>query len=132
MPSLVLVVIRPRHETAALVRATGSQASVHVGDVAADEAIEGFVQAAAEAHGGIDVVVNNAGVMREVRIADMPPAEFRRVVDVNLVAHYVLARAAYPELRRRGGVIVNIGSLSASSEWLRRRPIAPLRPASKV
>jgi len=98
-------------ETAALVRATGSQASVYVGDVAADAAVEGFVQAAAEAHGGIDVVVNNAGVMREVRIADMPPAEFRRVVDVNLVAYYVLARAAYPELRRRGGVIVNIGSL---------------------
>jgi NAD(P)-dependent dehydrogenase (short-subunit alcohol dehydrogenase family) len=98
-------------ETAALVRAAGSQASVHVGDVTDDEAVESFARAAVEAHGGIDVVVNNAGVMHEARIADTSPAEFRRVVDVNLVAYYVLARAAYPELRRRGGIIVNIGSL---------------------
>jgi NAD(P)-dependent dehydrogenase (short-subunit alcohol dehydrogenase family) len=100
-------------ETAALIRAAGSEASVHVGDAASDAALEGFAHDAAEAHGAIDVVVNNAGVMREVRIADMTPAEFRAVVDVNLVAYYTLARAAYSELRRSSGVIVNIGSMFA-------------------
>ena len=98
-------------ETAALIRKIGSEASVHVGDAASDAALEGFAHAAVETHGGIDILVNNAGVMREVRIVDMPPAEFRNVIDVNLVAYYALARAAYPELRRRRGVIVNIGSL---------------------
>jgi 3-oxoacyl-[acyl-carrier protein] reductase len=101
-------------ETAALVGAAGSEASVHVGDVACDEAVERFARAAAMAHGGIDVVVNNAGVMRETRIAEMPPSEVRSGVDVNLVAYYALARATYPELRRRRGGIVNIGSLFGS------------------
>jgi NAD(P)-dependent dehydrogenase (short-subunit alcohol dehydrogenase family) len=87
---------------------------VHLGDAGSDTALEGFARAAAEAHGGIDVLVNNAGVMREVSIVDMPPAEFRKVVDINLTAYYTLARAAYPELRRRRGVIVNIGSLFGS------------------
>ena len=112
------------NETAALIRDIGSEASVHLGDAGSDTALEGFARAAAEAHGGIDVLVNNAGVMREVSIVDMPPAEFRKVVDINLTAYYTLARAAYPELRRRRGkqcadlgrrgVIVNIGSLFGS------------------
>jgi NAD(P)-dependent dehydrogenase (short-subunit alcohol dehydrogenase family) len=102
------------NETAAAIRDIGSEASVHVGDAGSDTVLEGFARAAAEAHGGIDIVVNNAGVMREVRIVDMPPAEFRQVVDINLTAYYTLARAAYPELRRRRGVIVNIGSLFGS------------------
>lgn len=102
------------NETAALIRKIGSEASVHVGDAGSDTALEDFARGAAEAHGGIDVLVNNAGVMREVRIVDMPPAEFRKVVDVNLTAYYTLARAAYSELRRRRGVIVNIGSLFGS------------------
>jgi NAD(P)-dependent dehydrogenase (short-subunit alcohol dehydrogenase family) len=101
-------------ETAALVGAAGSQASVHVGDVADDGAVEDFVRAAVAAHGGVDVLINNAGVMREVRVVDMPPADFRKVIDVNLVAYYALARAAYPELCRRSGVVVNIGSLFGS------------------
>jgi NAD(P)-dependent dehydrogenase (short-subunit alcohol dehydrogenase family) len=102
------------NETAAMIRDIGSEASVHVGDASSDAALEDFARAAAEAHGGIDVLVNNAGVMREVRVVDMPPAEFRKVLDVNLTAYYTLARAAYPELRRRRGVIVNIGSLFGS------------------
>ena len=102
------------NETAALIRDIGSEASVHLGDAGSDTALEGFARAAAEAHGGIDVLVNNAGVMREVSIVDMPPAEFRKVVDINLTAYYTLARAAYPELRRRRGVIDNIGSLFGS------------------
>lgn len=102
------------NETAALIRDVGSEASVHLGDAASDTALEGFARAAAEAHGGIDVLVNNAGVMREVSIVDMPPAEFRKVIDINLTAYYTLSRAAYPELRSRRGVIVNIGSLFGS------------------
>jgi NAD(P)-dependent dehydrogenase (short-subunit alcohol dehydrogenase family) len=102
------------NETAAMIRDIGSEASVHVGDASSDTALEDFARAAAEAHGGIDVLVNNAGVMREVRVVDMPPSEFRKVIDVNLTAYYTLARAAYPELQRRRGVIVNIGSLFGS------------------
>jgi len=101
-------------ETAGLIRAAGGVASVHVGDVASDAALEGFVAAAVAQHGGIDVVVNNAGIMREAKASDVTPDQFRQVLDVNLVSCYVLARAAYPHLRDRNGVVVNVGSMFAS------------------
>ena len=101
-------------ETAQLVRATGAACSVHVGDVAGDDDVAAFVAAAAAAHGGIDVVANNAGVMLEAKTEDVTPAQFRRVLDVNLVAYYALARAAHPYLRARRGVVVNVGSMFAS------------------
>ncbi len=102
-------------ETARLVREAGSTASVHLGDVAEDGAVEAFVAEASARHGGVDVVVNNAGVMHEAPASDVPPGRFRQVLDVNLVAYYVLARAAHPHLRARGGgVVVNVGSMFAA------------------
>lgn len=98
-------------ETARLIRQTGGRASVHVGDVARDDDMTAFVDAAAAAHGGIDVVVNNAGLMIEGRAGDVTPAQFRHVLDVNLVAYYALARAARPHLQTRRGVVVNVGSM---------------------
>ncbi|MCL4767465.1 MAG: SDR family oxidoreductase [Hyphomicrobiaceae bacterium] len=101
-------------ETARLVRASGAEATVHVGDVACDEALNDFVEASITAHGGIDVVVNNAGIVSEAKAAEATPADFRRVINVNLVSCYVLARAAYPHLAARRGVVVNIGSMFAA------------------
>ncbi|MBV1902204.1 MAG: SDR family oxidoreductase [Marinosulfonomonas sp.] len=101
-------------ETAGLIKEAGGKASVHVGDVASDEALTEFVAQAKQKHGGIDLVVNNAGTMLEARVDDVTPDQFRHILDVNLVAGYALARAAYSELRARKGVVVNIGSMFAS------------------
>lgn len=98
-------------ETERLIHAEGGSASVHVGDAASDSSLEQFAREAAEQHGGIGVVVNNAGIMREEKALDMTPASFRAVLDVNLTAAFVLARAAYPDLCKGGGVVVNIGSM---------------------
>jgi NAD(P)-dependent dehydrogenase (short-subunit alcohol dehydrogenase family) len=77
-----------------------------------DAAVEAFVAEAAERHGGIDAVVNNAGIMREAPAAEVTPQDFRHVLDVNLVACYTAARTAHPHLRARGrGVVINIGSM---------------------
>ncbi|MCC6611778.1 MAG: SDR family oxidoreductase [Burkholderiales bacterium] len=99
-------------ETAALVRHFGVSVSVHVGDVSDEQALNEFVSGAVRAHGGVDVVVNNAGVMPEARTAELSVQRFRQTIEVNLVAQYALARAAHPSLRARGGgVVVNIGSM---------------------
>lgn len=98
-------------DTAALIAAAGGSASVHVGDVSSDDSLEAFAREAAERHGGVDVVVNNAGVMQEASIHDTEPAAFRKVLDVNLAAVFVLSRAAHPHLRQGGGVVVNVGSM---------------------
>ena len=101
-------------ETADLIRKAGGVASVHVGDVASDETLEGFARDAVAQHGGIDLVVNNAGIMHDAKAVDVTPDQFRKVLDVNLVSGYALARAAYPHLRTRKGVVVNVGSMFAS------------------
>ncbi|MBV1927142.1 MAG: SDR family oxidoreductase [Rhodobacteraceae bacterium] len=101
-------------ETADQIREAGGVASIHVGDVASDETLEEFVKAAVAQHGGIDVVVNNAGIMHDAKAVDVTPDQFRKVLDVNLVSCYALARAAYPHLCKRKGVVVNVGSMFAS------------------
>lgn len=98
-------------ETERLIRDEGGVASVHVGDASSDQSLEQFAREAAELHGGIAIVVNNAGIMREEKTVDATPGSFRAVLDVNLTAAFVLARTAYPELCKGGGVVVNIGSM---------------------
>ena len=70
---------------------------------------------AQEALGGIDVLVNNAGIVAATRIWDLPEDEFRRMVDVNLTGTYNVTRAALPALLAsdRKPAIVNLGSTAA-------------------
>jgi NAD(P)-dependent dehydrogenase (short-subunit alcohol dehydrogenase family) len=71
-------------------------------------AVEGTV----ERFGGIDVLVNNAGIMFERTVAEIRPAEWDLMMAVNLRAPLFLAQAALPHFRRRGGgSIINIGSI---------------------
>ncbi len=98
-------------ETASIITQGGGKASVHVGDVSKDSDIHAFVSQAHSLHGRIDVIVNNAGVMREASVADTTEAQFRAVIDTNLTAAFVLAKAAYVHMCAAGGVIVNIGSM---------------------
>ncbi|WP_264214064.1 SDR family NAD(P)-dependent oxidoreductase [Leisingera thetidis] len=61
--------------------------------------------------GGIDVLVNNAGMMQEVRVEDMSLADWQRTLTVNLTAPFLMIQAALPHLRRTKGSIVNTGSI---------------------
>ena len=82
-------------------------------DIADDAALSALVRSTLDAHGQIDVLVNNAGIGDATEKAESEdPALFRRVVDVNLNATFVLSQqVAVPMLARASGSIVNISSV---------------------
>ena len=64
-----------------------------------------------ERFGGLDLLINNAGVVGFGTIADTEPAEFRRVIDINLYGPWLGMHFAIPAMKRRGGgTIINISS----------------------
>jgi gluconate 5-dehydrogenase len=65
-----------------------------------------------EADGPIDILVNNAAIIKRIAAADMSPADFRQVVDVDLVAPFIVAqKVAKHMIRRKAGKIINICSM---------------------
>lgn len=99
-------------QTAAAIRTAGGEATPEVGDVREEAVCARWVGTARERFGGLDFLVNAAGVIGPGTIADTAPAEWDRVMDSNLRSVYLLTRAAAPELVRRRGAIVNISSVA--------------------
>jgi 2-keto-3-deoxy-L-fuconate dehydrogenase len=93
-----------------LLAVSGAEAAVSC-DVSDAAALASAVDRAAEALGGIDVAVAAAGIAARGTVADTDPADWDRVLAVNLRGVYLTARAAIPHLRAAGGgAIVNIAS----------------------
>jgi 3-oxoacyl-[acyl-carrier protein] reductase len=97
-------------------------AGVNVLAVAADVRVPAEAQRAIDEtvtrFGGLDVLVNNAGIGRFANVADMSVETWREVIDTNLSGVFYCTHAALPELRRRGGgYIVNISSLAGKNAF---------------
>jgi NAD(P)-dependent dehydrogenase (short-subunit alcohol dehydrogenase family) len=99
-------------QTVEFIHAAGSEAVAAAGDVRDEAVCARWVETARERFGGLDFLVNAAGVIGPGTLADTAPAEWDRVMDSNLRSVYLLTRAATPELIRRKGAIVNISSVA--------------------
>jgi NAD(P)-dependent dehydrogenase (short-subunit alcohol dehydrogenase family) len=103
----------PGRETVAEIEAASGRAGfVHV-DVARDADVRAMVDFAVTTFGGLDVLVNNAGIVVTPAFPDAEPEAWMRVLDVNLRGPMLGTYYAIPAMRLRGGgAIVNIASLA--------------------
>lgn len=77
-----------------------------------------LMETAAEVFGGLDIVVNNAGVGLAEPVETMTVEEWDQVIETNLSGVFYCTRAAIPHLKRRGGGwIINIGSLAGKNAF---------------
>jgi NAD(P)-dependent dehydrogenase (short-subunit alcohol dehydrogenase family) len=79
-------------------------------DAAQPADVRSSVEEAASWLGGIDVLVNNAGIGTEARLLDTPDELFDEIMAVNVRGYFLYAKAAYPHLRERPGAMVHISS----------------------
>jgi NAD(P)-dependent dehydrogenase (short-subunit alcohol dehydrogenase family) len=100
-------------EGRATVDRLGANAILCLADLADDSAPEVIVDAALKAFGKIDGVVNNAAIFGGTNISEQEIEHFRRMMQINLTAPLFLIKAAFEELKKSGGSVLNIGSINA-------------------
>ncbi len=90
----------------------GIDAAGYVCDVTNEEAVQELVKKIEAEVGTIDILVNNAGIIRRIPMIEMSAAEFRKVIDVDLNAPFICAKAVIPSMIEKGhGKIINICSM---------------------
>jgi NAD(P)-dependent dehydrogenase (short-subunit alcohol dehydrogenase family) len=95
------------------IRAAGGTAAANTDSVADWESANRIVQAAIDSFGKLDVVVNNAGILRDRFFFNMSVEEWRAVIDVHLNGSFYVSRAAAPHLKSQGsGCYVHMTSTS--------------------
>ena len=116
------VVVNGRDEeaSAALAGELGNGSTGVAADVATEEGCERLVRQALDAHGRLDVLVNNAGASFTSPAEEFPSAEWDRMLALNLTGPFLLCRQAFPALRDGGGAIVNVASVAAFTTPPRR------------
>lgn len=93
-------------ETAELIRQDGGRAEAIVTDCATDDGAEGFVRAAVEGFGGLDILFANAGVTGGmIPRLDTSSADFMEVMRINLLGPWVAIRTALPHMQPGGAII---------------------------
>jgi len=103
------VVVNGRSDEAAIravaeeIVAAGGRAVAVLADVSQQGGAEAMVAAAVERFGGLDIAVSNAGLRRQTPFLQMSYGEWREILAVALDGAFLLARAAVPEMIRRGG-----------------------------
>jgi len=114
----VTVVARTASDLESLVReveAAGGRAAAHPGDVRDPRLAAAAVAHAREAHGRLQILVNNAGIGLQAPVASTTDDDWNRIVDTNLTAVFRLTRSALPQLTQGGGHVFMISSLAGQN-----------------
>ena len=93
-------------------REAGIDATGYVCDVTDEAAVQALVKRIEAEVGVVDILVNNAGIIRRIPMCDMPADEFKKVIDVDLIAPFIVSKAVIPSMIQKGhGKIINICSM---------------------
>ncbi len=93
-------------------KAEGINAHGYVCDVTDEDAINALVERIEKEVGVVDILVNNAGIIRRVPMTEMSATDFRKVIDIDLNAPFICAKAVIPSMIKKGhGKIINICSM---------------------
>src|SRR5262245_28705302 len=112
----VAVNVRDRGRAEALARELGDRAFPVPGDITDTGAPESMIEAVLKRFGRVDVLINNAAYARSARFQDLTATEWRRAVEVNLTAPFLLTQAAVRPMKEQAyGRIVNISSLAGKT-----------------
>jgi 3-oxoacyl-[acyl-carrier protein] reductase/pteridine reductase len=114
----------------ALLREHGRRAVAVAADARVPGEMVGFVDEASRALGGLDILVNNVGVFRDVPFDEIGEDVLDEAFDVNVKAAVMATRAAAPHMRQRGaGSVVNVASLGGLRPWKSHLPYCASKAA---
>jgi 3-oxoacyl-[acyl-carrier protein] reductase len=114
----VVVSGRSQSDLDAVAAALGDHVAVVQGDIADPKVAEALVGTATTRFGGVDVLINNAGVGKFAPVADLSIDDWNRLMATNLTGVFLCTKAAIPALRQRGGGwIINISSLAGRNSF---------------
>ncbi len=104
--------LSPAEEVAADIKASGGQAIAHGADVTDEAAVTDMFAEAMSAWGRVDILINNAGILRDKTFAKMTTDDFRSVVDVHLMGTVTCTKAAWDIMREQnyGRVVLTSSS----------------------
>jgi NAD(P)-dependent dehydrogenase (short-subunit alcohol dehydrogenase family) len=119
----------PGEQTKAIIEQRGGQAITNTDSVADWDSAQRIVASAIDAFGRVDIVVNNAGILRDQIFHKMTPEEWRAVIDVHLNGSFYISRAAAGHFRAQGsgsyvhmtstsGLVGNVGQANYSAAKL--------------
>jgi NAD(P)-dependent dehydrogenase (short-subunit alcohol dehydrogenase family) len=110
---IAVIDLREPAATVSAIEECGGEAIGFAGDATSEEAVERFAAAVFERYGRADVLVNNAGISLICAAEQTSAADYRRVLEVNLVAPFLMAKAfGRKMLEARSGSIVNVASVA--------------------
>jgi 3-oxoacyl-[acyl-carrier protein] reductase len=120
-------------ETRELIIGSGGRAIALKANVADDSEVRAMTRAAADAFDGLDYLINNAGITRQLQFDDLDAISdniWNTLIDVNVKGTFHCCRAAAPYLRMRpGSAIVNIGSIAGETGYGSSLPYAVSKSA---
>jgi len=118
---VLLTDVQPLDGALVHLRSAGLVAQGIVGDIATEAFVETLAARIARDYGAVDVLVNNAGISLIQPAETTTTAQWRRVIDINLLAPFLLCRALGAQmLERRSGSIVNVASIAGLAGVIHR------------